>query len=278
MNRDQLNNHVRMEAEELPIGESRKSRCPVCDGGMTREVSFSVTRDQSGILYNCYRAKCSTAGFVPTAGQLIPASRKTPKTRPYHYPVLPLEVCDEEYFYQRFEIANTEHIFRSERDEYILPILDARGLTRGYTVRQPVWSGSPQAPRGGTTFSTVPKARCFPHVPEPMQSFYFPGSGLYRRQQTLVAVEDQVSAIKVAQEGFTAVALCGTTVNMDKIREWSTLSPAQVLIALDADATGEAFKIARRWGLAFPVVRVVMLERDLKDELSSDIAHVLGVE
>lgn len=275
-----VQNDVRLQAEGLGVGQSNKGLCPACSGGKSREVSFSVTRDQHGLLYNCYRAKCGIKGFVGTSAPLEPATktRDKYKIREYYHPVLPLEAVDEDYFYQRFEIADTRYIFRSERGEYILPILDARGYTRGYTVRQPIWAGSPSAPRRGDTRPHVPKARCFPHVQEPMQSFYRPATSTDRGLQILVAVEDQISAIKVSQAGLEAVALCGTIVGADKIREWSALAPRTVLIALDEDATDVAFKIARKWGLAFDNMRVVMLDRDLKDELQEDILHILGVE
>lgn len=277
MNYSQLNNDARLLGADLAVNESLKAVCPSCNGGSSKERSFSVTRTVEGVLYNCYRAKCPVSGFVATAAGLLQPSRKQQKLREYYHPVLPLEACDEDFFYQRFEITKTESVFRSERGEYIFAILDSRGYTRGYTVRQPTWAGEPQAPRTGDERTTTPKARCFPHTPQPMQSFYVPNPLDACRPQTLVAVEDQVSAIKVAEAGFKTVALCGTGVNLDKVREWSALSPQEVLIALDEDATQEAFKIARRWGLAFPTVRVVLLQQDLKDSLLEEIPEILGV-
>lgn len=275
-----VRNTVRLRADEanLAVGDSVKGVCPVCDGGRTHEVTFSITRQSDGLLFNCYRATCPARGFVATAAVLQTPTKHKYKVREYYHPVLPLETEDEDYFYARFEISDTSQIFRSERDEYIFPIISPRGYTRGYTVRQPSWSGSPESPRTGYGRSSVPKARCFPHSEEPMQSFYPPKADIHGRQQTLVVVEDQVSAIKVSQKGFTAVALCGTSVNADKVREWGSFHPSQVLVALDADATSEAFKIARRWGLAFSTLRVVILLQDLKDSLSEDIPEILGVE
>lgn len=268
-----MNIHIRLLGEALEVGDSTNpSLCPSCEGGSTKETSFSVTRDPSGLLYNCYRASCFAKGFVPTAAGLLSPVRTKQKLRIYTGAIRPLEKKDVDYFYIRFGLTSmVSHVLRSDRGEYILPIYNGDEFIRGYVVRQPTWKGKLVAPRLGDTRPTTPKARTFPQVDEPMQSFYLQGTG------ALVVVEDQISAMVVAQAGFNSVALLGTTVNMAKVREWSLLQPKEVIIALDKDATGEAFRIARKWGLAFPKLRVAMLERDLKDEQVEDISGVLGV-
>jgi DNA primase len=93
-----------------------------------------------------------------------------------------------------------------------------------------------------------------------------------------VLVEDQLSAISAQQGGVNAVALLGTHLNNDKVWEISQWQPSQVIIALDADATDQAFKLARKWGLAFPKTRVAILARDLKEEKTDDIRYILGLD
>lgn len=109
------------------------------------------------------------------------------------------------------------------------------------------------------------------HAKGPVQSWYLDTSN------RLVLVEDILSAIRVQQLGLSACALLGTHLNNDKVREISLFKPGEVIIALDEDATDEAFKLAGRWGLAFPKIRVAILERDFKDDTDQNILRTLGV-
>lgn len=271
-----IQTHVKLIAEDLSCGESKQNlTCPSCGGGRTGEKKFSVTRDSRGLLYNCYRAKCGLSGFVPTAAALLRPEKRQQKLREYWYPVRTVVGDDIGYFAERFQLSpdSTEQYIRtSDFDEYIFPVLNPRGLARGYVIRQPWWSGTPSCWRSGR--EGKPKAQTFPHAREPMQSFYIPDTA---NNSTLVVVEDQISAIKICQTGHKSVALLGTNADADKVREWSLFRPYEVILALDKDATSKAFKIARKWGLAFRSTRVAMLEQDLKDEDLWDIPGVLGL-
>jgi hypothetical protein len=89
----------------------------------------------------------------------------------------------------------------------------------------------------------------------------------YRKpSDSVVLVEDQISAMRVAQdvEDVEAVALLGTALNAEKIQEIQS-QHSRVIIALDADATRVAFQHARRWASAFESFRVVILTKDIKD-------------
>lgn len=275
-----IKTEVKLFANDLAVGESKqKLLCPSCGGGRSREKTFSVSRTEYGVLYNCYRAKCGESGFVGSIpAPVLPRIMKLPneklKPREYWHSVRMPAEDDLWYFSDRFQlkpVVTTRYVRTSDYDEYIFPIYGINGFERGYVVRQPLWKGL-ECPRKGR--EGRPKAQTFPHVREPMQSFYVPSEPL---SEALVVVEDQVSAIKVCQAGHRAVALLGCNVDADKVREWSQLKPKEVLIALDKDATAAAFKIAGKWGLCFHGTRVVLLERDLKDEDIDDITEVLGL-
>jgi DNA primase len=69
-----------------------------------------------------------------------------------------------------------------------------------------------------------------------------------------------------------AVALLGTGLNADKVREIQQVAQhLPVYIALDADATSQAFVLARKWGSAFMSCRVVVLDKDIKDMSDDEI-------
>jgi orotidine-5'-phosphate decarboxylase len=47
-----------------------------------------------------------------------------------------------------------------------------------------------------------------------------------------------------------------------------------LIIALDADATGNAFALARKWGRAFDSCKVLVLKQDIKDMPLSDLTSL----
>jgi hypothetical protein len=267
-----LETYVGLEGAELDVGETAGPLvCPVCDGGRTGEAKFYVTRVEPGVLaYVCHRASCGTRGAIGEHAQPRgQRPQKAPKIREYTGEIHPLTAEDERYFRDVYGLLPTERerIKLTGRGEYLLPIYDPRGSVRGYVVRQP-WSTCKHREAN----PNLPKAMSFLHKEEPLQSWYGP------RRDRIVVVEDQLSAICAAATGMVrSVALLGTTLSMDKVREIQQERPSEVIIALDANATDTAFKLAREWGLAFPKTRVAMLERDLKDTPINDIPEVLGL-
>jgi len=262
--------HIRLLAQDLEVNQSRRTECPDCG-----KKEFSVTRTAEGVLAHCYRASCSFSGaFVPEAGELQAPTKKSlePKIKPYTGGILALWQDDLDYFSQRFGLNNDtslNFIKVTEDDEYLLPVYDPSGFIRGYTVRQPVWKGQ-KPPRRGRNNPDYPKALAYPEG-YPFQSWYIPNSC----SGTVVLVEDQISAMAVYQAGYIAVAMLGTDINADHIREISLVHPTTLVFALDEDATDVSYKLARRWGLSFGDSRVLPLARDLKEESTETIKELL---
>jgi hypothetical protein len=284
VNKREINLAVESEGQFLAKGDSARGlTCPVCGGGNNAERTFSVTRVDGGLVYNCYRATCGTRGFVPTSGVLIPAKPYDPNQglRPYHGEYRPITDEDREYFAQRFGLFNVPEfaIGHNEWNEYVFAVRGPDGLkVRGYTIRQKPWSGEPASPRVPVPHigsDSKSKSKLLMHAQGAAQSWFFSGSNPERGP--IVLVEDHISAMKVAQAGVTGVALIGTNIDEAKVREIAMLKPSEVVIALDQDATGTAFKHARRWGLAFDKVRVAMLMFDIKDTDPEKVLGVLGL-
>lgn len=78
-------------------------------------------------------------------------------------------------------------------------------------------------------------------------------------------VEDQISALKLAAKGIRAVALLGTNITLEALSEIQKQAES-VVIALDADATAKAFRLARKYGSAFKSCQVKILTKDIKDD------------
>ena len=257
-----------MLAHDLPLNESKYAECPTCQGRM----KFSVTRTREGVVWNCFRDSCDERGFSPTMGELVEPKRKPQKLIPWRYPILPLEPQDRQYFWDRFHLdpQTIEHVLQRSHDgRYVFHVQDWRRYTRGYVIRQPAWDGEPKPPISGTPDD--PKAKVRMHATGPGMAWYPTGN------PKLVLVEDCLSAMRAQQSGVSACALLGTNLDADMVREISVWRPSEVIIALDADATQTAFKLARKWGLAFPKTRVAVLEVDLKDEEPGEIHYALGL-
>ena len=232
---------------------------------------MSVTRVRQGVLWNCFKLDCPVKGYSITQGELLPPKRKQSRLKPYRGSLLPADYGDSEYFINRFGLGTefARDIQVTLDDRYSLPVKDLTGMIRGYVIRNG-WTGCPPCPR--LSDWQGPKTVLYMHAVGPSQAWY-PDP----HENRLVLVEDQMSALRCQQEGISAVALLGTGLDNDKVREIAMWKPSEVIIALDADATDEAFKLARKWGLAFKKTRVAVLEQDLKEEAYGDIGEVLGL-
>lgn len=194
------------------------------------------------------------------------------EVKPYTGKYLPLTREDGDYFYTKYEIDIAEaNIWRGDFSRYLLPIWDYHGMRRGVVSRQP-WKGSPLD--GSPQFGS--KAYTYTERTGPIQSWY--GA----TKPALVLVEDQLSAIKLATWGYRAVALLGIPnggeLGMDRLGELQRgQGAAETIIALDADATENAFAFARKWGSAFKKLRVAILSQDLKDTPGVQFGEILGL-
>ena len=279
------------QAEGLAYGLVRKSVCPSCNGGRTKEVSFGVGREPDRVWWKCARASCPEQGH--TGGHNLPpadAARLLDRIKPYRGAFLQASQRDVMYFVNRFALHEhtvADNIGATERDEYLLPYRGPNGRLRGYIVRQPWWAGEPKPVRVGqskylndykddygryvSTRIHRPKTITYPHSTSPVMSWYkahgrADPEGFYKDQfKHLVVVEDQISAMRVAQAGIRSVALLGCGMNLEKARDIARTRPKVVTLALDPDAQGTAQQIRRKWGGYWDRCRIVSLEADPKD-------------
>lgn len=187
----------------------------------------------------------------------------------------PLTADDYRFFEGKYGII-VPRIQRGDFGMYAMPVMPPQGAERrGVVLRKP-WAGSPlDTPAAGAK-----KALTYQERRGPLQAFYKAHGNPVRAP--LIVVEDQLSAMKVAEIGLNAVALLGVPGNngdlgADRVRELSTFPTEQVIVALDADATTNALLFARKWGYSFKKIRVAILERDLKDTPKSEITGALGL-
>lgn len=255
-----------MLAQELALGQTRYARCPVCDGAK----KFSVTRLAHSIVWNCFRDSCPVKGHSVTSYATIPArpaEKKPWKLRPYTGVLQQPSAGCLQWLIDHYDILNPERLRMDDRGRFALPVQDPSEWERGWGLRDPTSWGAPWA-----VDWDGPKTMLYMHSQGPSQSWY-PASDC----NTVVLVEDMLSAMVCQAGGVSACALLGTQLDNDKVREIGQGMWKQVIIALDNDATESAFKLARKWGLAFNRTRVVPLERDLKEEDCDDVREILGL-
>lgn len=272
---------ARLAGAQLTAGQTRRVLCPVCGGGKTAELSLTVSRVYDGrIAYHCHRASCDVGGYVDDVGSFTPnAPIQGRVLRPYDKPLRHVTPQDVQYFGDRFhldEFTVERFIKVTDYDEYALPIYADYGKRIGVVIRQPVWSGDVECHRKGK--ETAPKTMTYLEVDDEPISIYASMSPHILTLNSVVVVEDQISAIRVWQLGIPAVALLGTHMNMRRIRAIQRIGTDGVVIALDEDATDKAFAMAQRWSLAFKSCRVAMLDTDIKDMDDEEIIDILQVE
>lgn len=210
-----------------------------------------------------------------------PQAHRVVEARPYTGRSVNLDANDLLFFQNKYQLEHeTATRFISvdpDSNRYILPFYSPTWAARGHILRLP-WGGAPRTP-----VADYMKADTFKISPaDPLLAWY---RGGYRsnREKEAVLVEDQLSAIKLLQHDIVAIACLGKPVSTKyssdgngRVQELARHAP-NLIVALDADATADAFMFVRQWGPAFRSIRVAILTRDLKDERASDFGRILGL-
>lgn len=242
--------------------------CPACDGGRSGERSFSVMPDQPGFVsLRCWRLGCGHHGKA-ALGEDVKFTPPTFQPRPFRQPSKQPGPALLAW------LRKTYAIEMEAADLFIRDATYRSGPLQSAQIYMPV-SGPHGGERGGILrrfgHFEGQKSITYKTTDEPFISWYRPDGSQCRDR--LVIVEDQLSAIRAWQLGYTAVALLGTNLSRDKWDEiesnWAGGNP---LLALDKDAIRKAVKTAKR----YPDLRIAILERDLKDVDNDEIERRLG--
>jgi len=257
-----MNNEKIIELSlDLDVNETSKNQlCPFCNGGTSKEKSFSITRRSNGVLYNCYRATCGSSGFIGSDKVVYTTGRnkrekkeKEPDT--YNHELTPSWVTYAEpgwmYFWRQFELSRRECkdnqiYYNSAWSTYAFPLFDYRGFQFGILDRS--YSGRKPKAISYWFSHNVPKV----HFPKQWHS-----SG------GLLVVEDIVSSIK-ASRYMNSCAILGTAFTEEIAQHLSSISP-HIILALDNDAIKKAINFRRKYGILFKKFEILLLEKDIKD-------------
>jgi hypothetical protein len=245
-----------------PVNHRERVVCPSCGGGTSKERSLSVRRTGMSTGYaKCYRGTCFLGTVSLQSGDRVTTyeiSRTPTSTRRDHYdgtivPVPPALL--EVYFGEDWRL--------SEDNRLVIPIRDAYGLRKGDILRQ-LKPYNDYQPKSVSLYEEG-----------------YSGMAWFRSDDTpstmVCVVEDPLSAARLAYEGVMAVALLGTHITWDRIREISeVIGPGVVHIALDADACAQSVRLARVYRNVVDM-RVHRIYNDIKDMDCNELLNFLAV-
>ena len=243
--------------EDLDLGEGDTARgdCPDCGGKNT----FTANKSGGAVLYNCYKLGCKISG-VHTVGmtaadiqarmQEIEQDKPKPKVEAM---VLPEYVVPSgsglDAFRDKWDLWDQGLMYDLKDRRAVFPIfingvmLDAVG--RALQGAEPKW------------LRYTGKA-----------NYFIAGIG-----ETVVVVEDVISAITVAKLGFTGMAILGTSLSVAHMEQLGNYS--QVIVALDPDAAHKTLRFRQEIEAWTGVGTIALrLDDDIKYRVESDIEQL----
>lgn len=267
-NRRLIEKNIIFDAVEQDLQQDNTIRttCPFCEG---LAPTFTITRTELGLLYNCYRASCGEKGFISS----IPGTTEVEKekknnkkfvARPFTKPLESLPENVYEWFQEKYEISPEEcdrngFKYEPKYDRIYMPVFD-------YADRE----------FGGITKARSPS----PDAPKTLTYFTEQTSGLHyvrgARERTgpIALSEDIFSGIKLAHY-CRSVCLLGTTINPVRISELMRQTDTLILV-LDPDAVDKALKYKKKYSLYFSRnFYVVLLSNDPKDTPHAELEQIM---
>lgn len=245
--------YIKQEALSLPVGGSEQVYCPFCDNGPGWAPSLSITRTDTGILYNCFRAVCSGRGFIGSIpGEFLKAKEKNKEFHPKPFTRQTVAIDKEFYekYLERYGIRRSEWNFNGalrikDRAGILLPLYASNGYTFGHTTKY--FDGGMKAIHYLTTDTSKIS------FAQPMKD-----------STTIILVEDVLSAIR-CQRFAQSAALLGTNLTVEMVRDITKLGYKDIIVALDPDAPSKAEKMRQEFGLFFNTFRIKYLTDDPKN-------------
>tara|TARA_R110002126_G_scaffold199099_1_gene346834 strand:+ start:1385 stop:2146 length:762 start_codon:yes stop_codon:yes gene_type:complete len=241
--------------DDLDLGEGDTVRgyCPDCGGKNT----FTASKTGGAVVYNCYKLGCKIQGIHTvgmTASDIEARMKDIPKPKPKLEAMnIPEHVVFHslglEEFRDKWDLWDQGLMYDLKDKRAVFPIfhkgvmIDAVG--RSLTGANPKW------------LRYTGKA-----------DYFSAGTG-----ETVVVVEDVISAITVAKLGLTGIAILGTSLSVAHMSHLGNYS--QIIVALDPDATHKTLKYRREieeWtGVTTTALR---LDDDIKYRVESDIQRL----
>lgn len=224
--------------------------CPDCRGGTDSEKCLTLVVDTMGqMAFRCYRSSC---GFGGGNRQTLVTDSKVREPRYFTADTVSLSEDRKSWFDHKFGFVPPDTLYAPHMDRYVYTVRGPTGAARGHIARS--FAGA------------VPKVLTYwEATTEPFIGWCVDVS---QEDAPLVIVEDWLSAEKVYETGAAhALALNGTYLSLEMVREIIETVKGQVILALDRDAWPKALKYRKDLGDLFsPAMKVWRLDEDLKYE------------
>lgn len=268
---EQIKNEVYLSYSSIGEGETASGQsCPACQGGSGQEKSLSVSRRSGTLLFNCHRSSCNLRGAVSIGGMPSFSLGKHGLERTSIYPRVtaePLNTATIKFLATRFRIPE-------ESLEYAgLGWTGDANWRYGRRVAMPIYG--PDNRERGISYRSYegvkPKAIIELKGDDAALGCWYKW---LRKSDTLILVEDQVSAIKLAPY-VHSLALLGTNMNELLARDIADQAYKRVLICLDNDATFAAIKMQLAWKGSIKGLLVNGLGKDIKDMNNDEFQEFL---
>lgn len=256
-------------AAGIPLMYTGQDRyeCPACGRN-----DFTIMQTDQGYVYRCYHASCilHDSQFVPSNGRIEfepDVKVRTSKHKVFDWETRSLTASEAAwlmkfYHFDANDILRAGIKYAPKQQRYILPVRDRLGVTTGVVARTITDNGA--------------KALTFKLRDVKLVHWSYPYVPMARTP--VVIVEDIYSAMRVSRIDRTGMALLGTSISDEAIKQLTAGMPTQVIVALDKDATQKAYEMAWELRTLFPKARVAKLEQDIKN-LPDDqaVRQVLGI-
>lgn len=245
--------------------------CPACNGGPSKEGSLSVTRRGGVLLWKCHRASCTFSGSITIAGRTGNSNQQSSakgSSRGLYVPSQPIDTATIKFLAQRFSIS---------RETLELAGLRWTGEGDGKYTRRvcfPIYG--PDSKERGASYRSYqgaqPKNIIVLRDEDSVSCCWYRWK---RASKSLIIVEDQVSAIKMAPY-MDAIALLGVNLSEAKVAEiLEQKKYSHIYLCLDNDAVMEAVKIQLKWRHKLPNMCIQGLPKDIKDMSHDEFADFL---
>ncbi len=247
-------------------GTSRTT-CPRCEGGRSKEVSLSVRPSHMAganfIKLSCWRASCGWYAMTmtdPNATLMTGIVKPASVYRDPIHEITPFnigELLQGRYGLRLRKIASHGWGVADDQRTLVMPVHDPYGNVRGHVTR---------------TFDTPKRCYTFKATAQPWLDWWCGAGGA-----PCVLVEDCLSACRLSQLGYHAVALLGTGISVPQAKEIEfVMQGGTVYLALDRDAFVKSLDLMRRHKHIIELLPVC-LDEDVKNmAYDKDIYKIFG--
>lgn len=271
---------LQQEALQLDIQERARTTCPYCNGGSTNEKSLSLYRSNKFTAHaTCFRATCDFGNKIlklyHDGNEIINAktSAKNRRVKPASVRLYPQVISAKlkRHLQKKFYLTDEQLAYgrvQQNRDgRCIFTIFSPKRASRGRVLRH---FSLVYYPLHGVERTTVPKAmNIMSDDNAPVQSWYFRDKSPTKNSNTLILVEDIPSALRCI-DYCDSVALLGTQLSPDKIKEIKSMKYKNIYLCLDADVNPLiANHIKRNRGILD--MKTKFLKQDLKNHAPEEL-------